>query len=43
MLVLGNEFSQVVSIIGKGMSGIFVVIGFLMVAVMLLNRFTTAK
>lgn len=43
MLVLGNEFSQVISIIGKGMSGIFVVIGLLMVAVMLLNRFTSVK
>lgn len=43
MLVLGNEISQVIAIIGKGMGGIFVVIGFLMVAVMLLNRFTTVK
>ena len=43
MLVAGNDFSQVVSIIGKGMCGIFVVIGLLMVAVMLLNKITSVK
>lgn len=43
MLVLGDEFSQVISIIGKGMSGIFVVIGCLMISVMLLNRFTSVE
>ena len=38
-----EQLIEVLSIMGKGMAGIFVVIGIIMASVMLLNRFTTLE
>ena len=43
MSVSGTELWQAISIMGKGMSGIFIIIGILMISVMVLNRFTIMK
>lgn len=43
MAFSAEQLIEVLSIMGKGMAGIFVVIGIIMASVMLLNRFTTVK
>ncbi len=43
MIFSGAQLVEVLSIMGKGMAGIFIVIAILIAAVMLLNRFTQVE
>ena len=42
MIFSGAQLVEVLSIMGKGMAGIFIVIAILIASVTLLNRFTAA-